>query len=249
MALVNGQPGLDLSAHRHIIFPMRSTIILLFSWIILSACPASADDLDIRAIGLLAHGDGGCTATLIEPDLVLTAAHCVQSHHSKEEPDAKSFSFHPATKTGQPGEAFKGTEVVVHPIYLWPGISDRKRFSRDLALIKLARPVPASLATPIKPGPVDAIAEKGFVISFRGPNSRARQRACPPIKFVWDMLQIACEVNGGESGAPYLALNGDGLTLVAVVSARLPIKHQVVALTVVLDQALPSLFEAYQSGN
>lgn len=80
-----------------------------------------------EAVGVV---NGGCTGTLIAADVVLTAAHCVESENGGFIGDQEgTFEVN--------GQLYKTTKVTVHPNY------DPNNFSAgfDIAIMKLDRPV------------------------------------------------------------------------------------------------------------
>lgn len=229
---------------------MKSSVRLIAALFLILPFQLRAEGLDTRGVGLLDLGPaGGCTGTLIAPDLVLTAAHCMQGKIDKNRITAAQIQFHPSTITGQSGEGFKGRKFAMHPVFLLPGLSPERRIPRDIAILQLDRPVPASLATPIRTGHLGELDGKGFVISFRGHSSRARQRACVPITVEKELLQLACEVKKGNSGSPYLAVTNGELAVIGVISASSSIGRQPIALAADLGAGLGGLLEAFDSKN
>ena len=209
---------------------------------------AQSSDPDLRGVGLIDFGRvGGCTGTLIQADLVLTAGHCLLPHIGAPEVAAR-LTFHPMTSNGTPGEGFRAKFLLVHPVFELPGLPGSSKVSRDIGLMQLEYPVPEGLASPIPTGRLLAAHQKGFVISFRGRGGGpARQRACVKITANSGVVELGCEVKTGESGAPYLVFSDGQLQIVAVITSRWQNKAQPTALAVDLSASLAGLLEAYRS--
>lgn len=178
------------------------------------AAPVVADPLD--AAGRLENPDtgGGCSAVLVEPDVVLTAAHCVPL-------DSVTHSqvFRLEDALNHPPTAL--TARAVHPLYGEATSRTEWRFRFDLAAVRLAEPVPPEVAMPMQAGPEARLGERLFLLSWKdGAEPRPRQRACEVIPGVRGLITLACEVGGGESGAPVVRKTDDGVELVGIVSSR-----------------------------
>ena len=90
---------------------------------------------DRPEIGAITVGNGFCTATLIRPDVLVTAAHCV-GYGTAEGRDLGVFRV-----SGDRGD-FSYT-INAHRAWSQGGVN-----ARDVALVRLATPVPASVAQP-----------------------------------------------------------------------------------------------------
>lgn len=182
--------------------------------VLMLAAPAGADPLD--AAGRLENPDtgGGCSAVLVEPDVVLTAAHCVPVDGV-----TNSQVFRLGDALNHPPTAL--TARAIHPLYGEATSRTEWRFRFDLAAVRLAEPVPPEVATPIEPGPEARVGERLFLLSWKDrTRPRPRQRACEVIPGIRGLITLACDVRSGESGAPVVRKTDDGVELVGIVSSR-----------------------------
>jgi len=170
-------------------------------------------------------GQPFCSAALIAPQIVLTAAHCVPKH--LEEKDKISLRFRPGGARKNGGLAVD--KVAVHPLYLLFALPEALRLRFDMALARLTDPRAAAGIEPLPVGPEAVVGETLYVVSWRT-GLRPRQRACKVIEGIEGLVTLACEVRPGESGAPVLRKQADGsLELVAVISSRTSVLNQPVA--------------------
>jgi hypothetical protein len=196
----------------------------------------SDDTLDVAVVGIVDSGSGAtCTGSLVAPDLVITAQHCVaqpagigmcdQGMFGPARAPADFFVTTRPTLTLEPSDYHGVVEIVIPPGGGFCG--------RDLALLRLADQVTAAEAAPIAPrlepppAPGEIYAAVGFgAVDDNGTGSGQRRRR--------DGLAVACvgaacasaflgdaEWRGeagtciGDSGGP--ALDGAG-RVVGVVS-------------------------------
>ena len=146
----------------------------------------------------------------------------------------------PAHYPGYPAVERKGTDIATHPFARGPRDPSVRGLRHDIALLRLAEPVPPDVAEPMAVAPMAVLDRPPVVAAFRGNSTvRARQRSCPILERRGEMLILSCAVRKGESGAPVIAVTGDDLAVVAVVSAQSKVMRTEVALAVVAAGAGP----------
>ncbi len=211
--------------------------------VLLCLSPGAARAENLLGTGRLEYLDtgGSCSAALVRPDLVITAAHCANRPGR-----AANMRFRLG---GFESEATFGVQQLIpHPLYdqKSPRIEWRLRF--DIAVVQLEQAVPESLATPLVQGDAAQVGETLYIVSWRG-GERPRQRACPVIEGVPGLVTLGCQVRGGESGAPVLRKTDKGLELVAVISSRSKLLEQPVAQASNVLLRLPPLLNMIDAGN
>jgi hypothetical protein len=210
---------------------MRHVILCLFL-----TGAAAADPIPAAGRIESEHVPGTCSAVLIAPDLVLTAAHCVGS-------DVHGISFRPGTGTDTPAVPLAATAI--HPFYDAGQTRPNWKVRFDIRIARLRDAVPAWIAEPMPVGPPAVVGEKLFLVSWRKQDGALpRQRTCPVLEGLTGVVTLACSVSGGESGSPLLRATERGLELVAIVSSRSHLGHQPVALATDVALRLQPLKDA-----
>ena len=159
----------------------------------------------------------GCSGTLIAPDLVLTAAHCVGSaginpkRHFVAGWDRGSFRAHRIS-----------ARIAVHPAYVVSG--EPRKYKYDLAVIELAEPIPERVVSPIEPTlNRTRTPEVTKLLGYhnRRPHVLSGHESCVSV----DDNRLPgwlyeCEVVNGNSGGAALEKVGEDWKLVGVIVAR-----------------------------
>jgi protease YdgD len=165
-----------------------------------------------EAVGRLELGQNGyCTGSLIAPDLVLTAAHCVYDKGGAAiAPEAMIFraGLRDGDFISQSGIA----QVAAHPGYV-PGedlTGDMVR--HDVALLKLANPIPSAVASPFVLAREGRAGTRVSVVSYgRGRDAALSwQRDCGVTAAGRGLLKFDCDVTFGSSGAPVFVREAGG---------------------------------------
>ena len=170
-------------------------------------------DMGDPEVGILVYADGNaCTATLIAPDVLLTAGHCVIQ-------DLEGFYTEGGTSSLIPGKTrHPVTAKVAHPQYR-PDASDCPNQTPDVALVRLASPIAGvtpmafARATDRLPQARDEVVAVGYGVhhtpgspDFEGDPGAIKRRATErvldaPAASV-HVERVTGIVNHGDSGGP-----------------------------------------------
>lgn len=232
----------------------RALLVLL-----LCALPAGAQDSHLRslqtgddsrgwnAVGRLNLGRRGfCTGTLIAPDLVLTAGHCLFDKTTGARIDPTTIEFLAGWRNGR-AEAYRGVRrAIAHPDFVYGGDERLDRVSHDLALLQLDRPIRMTSIEPFGIGDQPQRGDTVGVVSYAKDRAEApsMQDACEVLGQKPEMLVLTCDVDFGSSGAPVFSIRGGIARVVSVVSAKAEVEGRKVALGTSLAKPLEDLRQA-----
>ncbi|TNF33379.1 MAG: trypsin-like serine protease [Deltaproteobacteria bacterium] len=108
-----------------------------------------------------------CSGTLVTPDVVVTAAHCLTSQRGKKlvttAPEQVAIYFGDGTYTDSNGAAYAAVETLVYPGY------DANALVNDIALIRISPPMTAIAPVPVLPHALGfSSANVGETLNFAG---------------------------------------------------------------------------------
>jgi len=179
----------------------------------------AADQPDWAAVGRLnITGQGFCTATLIAPDLVVTAAHCLMNVRTGRPVPPRDVHFLAGYRIGTFEGHRRGRQFSITPGFQGPG----RTLPLDIALVQLDAPMPDTVA----PIPLDTgvRATQGFTLLSYGMDRSqilSAQHGCTFEKRLSTVIVTTCEGVPGASGAPLLQMVDGKPVIVAVVSSIL----------------------------
>lgn len=199
---------------------------------------------DWRGVGKLVIADKEfCTAALVAPDLVLTAAHCLYDHDTGVRFANADIQFLDGWRNGR-AEAYRGARAaVVFPGYTYGDPDQVQRVSHDLALVQLDQPILLSQIAPFPMAPAPDQDAAVSVVSYAQDRAEAPslQEACTVIARQQQMMILTCDVDFGSSGAPVFIASETGPAIVSVISAKAESDGRKVALAAAQDDPLAVL--------
>ena len=175
------------------------------------------------AVGRLDIGGAGfCTGSLIAPDVVLTAAHCLFDKKTGAPIRIETIEFLAGWRNGRASAYRYVRSAVLHPDYDYAGEVTAERVRNDLALLKLQRPIQNTTVIPFETAQRPRKGARVGVVSYAKDRSEAPalQEVCDVMARQQGVLVMSCDVDFGSSGAPVFTFDGDVPRIVSVVSAK-----------------------------
>lgn len=202
------------------------------------------DALAWQAVGRLdVHKGGYCTGTLIAPDLVLTAAHCVYRTSDGALVKPEDLTFQAGLTHGQVAARRGVAQVEAHDGYDPNTSHNLQNIRHDIALVRLAAPIPTHELDPFAVFSGSLPQGTVSVVSYGKGRSDAlsRQNRCQVLGRQHGLIAMDCDVTFGSSGAPvFTHLNGRG-QIASVISGGGTYGETEVALGMALPKLVSDL--------
>ncbi len=209
-------------------------VILIATVQVSAQTPAPAAGPHLAAIGQITYGSNSpgaaiCTGTLVAPDLVLTAGHCLREGPDRQAMDPATVHFAAGRKGASAVATRTGAQVILSGVTGLTG---------DIALLLLDTPIPASIVAPVQVT-TDAAAPLTMIAYRRdAPDQAVRDDRCDLVATGPGLLGLGCAVVSGNSGAPVLVWQDGNWHLVAVMVAASRTPGPVRSFAVMPDAAL-----------
>jgi len=200
------------------------------------------------AVGRIDLGSKGfCSGTLIAPDVVLTAAHCLYDKATGEPYRPADLTFLAGWRDGRAEAQREGAMILPHPEFR-PGLDDgseaqKDQTGNDLGLIKLAQPILLPSITPAPIGSFPRGGDRVEIVSYARDRSEAAsmQDVCSVLGTEGRVVVLDCPVDFGASGAPVFRDTAYGFEVVSVISAKAEMNGKPIAIAVPVEGVLTGL--------
>jgi protease YdgD len=174
-----------------------------------------------RGVGRLnIAGTWFCTATLIAPDVIVTAAHCLFHPLTGARVRDGALRFVAGYRVRDRGVLRRVTRTVIDSGFAFEARATYAGVGADLALALLSRPVPEGVGA-LPTAAFEAGGGPLAIVSYAQdrPHAPSIESPCAIVERTGPVVALDCAVTYGSSGSPLLQAEGEAMRLVGVVSA------------------------------
>jgi protease YdgD len=187
------------------------------------------------AVGRLnVAGTWFCTATLVERDVIVTAAHCLHNPLTGARIRDSELRFVAGYRLGQGAAVRRIAQTLADPAFDFAARATYAGVGADLAVALLQRPVPRAV-TPFPTAPRPGGTGPLSIVSYAQDRREAPsiEAPCGVVETAGPVVALDCAVTYGASGSPIFEGEGEGRRLVGVVSAMGRLRRQELDVTFV----------------
>ena len=208
----------------------------------LKSSETSASKQIWSAVGRLTldGGRGFCTASLIAPDIILTAAHCLFDKETGLLYAVEDFEFQAGWRNGRAEASRKVKSILAHPKYRFDGANTVEKVSQDIAVIMLNEAIHSQNIQPFIVAPLPPRGQGVAVVSYANGHRDVPsiQSLCKVRAEQKKVLLLTCDVDYGASGAPVFIISGGDAKIVSLISAMTWLDNEKMSLGVLLEDVL-----------
>ncbi len=208
---------------------------------------------DWMAVGRLSYKNGQsfCTATLVAPDLILTASHCVYDFTTGERLDLGHLEFQAGWRNGRAEAYSMIAKSVTFPTNHVSEMPKIESVRNDVALLKLLHPIKKHSVQPFAIAALPNDQKSVAVVSYAlgRINAPSIQSSCDISDQTEDILSLNCDVDFGASGAPVFYFSEQGPMIVSIVSAVVQTAQEKLVFGPLLERSLSRLQNILANGD